>query len=49
MLLFAFGNDIAVVAKAFYSLLENYGFETVEFALGSTKNLEFFPKGTMER
>ncbi len=45
----AFGNDIAVVAKAFYSLLENYGFETVEFALGSTKHLEFFPKGTMER
>ena len=45
----AFGNDIAVVSKAFYSLLENYDFETVEFALGSTKFFDHFPKGTMVR
>ena len=43
----AFGNDIAVVSNAFYSLLENYGFETVEFALGSTKFFEYFQKGTV--
>ena len=45
----AFGNDIAIVSKAFYSLLEYYSFETVEFALGSTKNLEFFLQGTVVR
>lgn len=43
----AFGNDIAVVSKAFYSLLENYSFETVEFALGSTKFFDHFQKGTV--
>lgn len=42
----AFGNDIAVVAKAFYTLLEHYNFETVEFALGSTRFHKYFPKGT---
>lgn len=40
----AFGNDIAVVSKAFYTLLENYDFEIVEFALGSTKFFDYFPK-----
>ena len=45
----AFGNDIAVVSKAFYSLLENYSFETVEFALGSTKFFDHFQKGTVVR
>ena len=43
----AFGNDIAVVSKAFYSLLEKYNFETVEFALGSTKFFDYFQKGTV--
>lgn len=43
----AFGNDIAVVSKAFYSLLESYNFETVEFALGSTKFFDHFQKGTV--
>ena len=43
----AFGNDIAVVSNAFYSLLENYSFETVEFALGSTKFFDYFQKGTV--
>lgn len=41
----AFGNDIKVVSKAFYTLLENYDFETVEFAMGSTRFFEYFPKG----
>ena len=45
----AFGNDIAVVSKAFYTLLEHYDFEIVEFALGSTKFFDHFPKGTMIR
>lgn len=40
----AFGNDIAVVSKAFYALLENYDFEIVEFALGSTKFFDYFQK-----
>lgn len=31
----AFKNDSKVVSKAFFSLLENYNFETVEFALAS--------------
>ena len=43
----AFGNDIAVVSNAFYSLLENYGFETVEFAVGATKFFDYFQKGTV--
>ena len=40
----AFGNDIAVVSKAFYALLENYDFEIVEFALWSTKFFDYFQK-----
>jgi hypothetical protein len=40
----AFGNDIAVVSKAFYTLLENYDFQIVEFALGSTKFFDYFQK-----
>lgn len=43
----AFCNDIKVVSRAFYTLLENYDFETVEFALGSTRFHEYFPKGTV--
>ena len=31
----AFKNDSIIVSKAFYSLLKNYNFETVEFALSS--------------
>lgn len=31
----AFKNDSTIVSKAFYSLLKNYNFETVEFALSS--------------
>jgi uncharacterized protein (TIGR02452 family) len=36
----AFKNDSKVVANAFYTLLKNYNFEVVEFALSSDKNVE---------
>lgn len=35
----AFENDPKVVSKTFYSLLKNYGFKTVEFALATKKNV----------
>lgn len=39
----AFKNDSNVVAKAFYTLLENYNFEVVEFALSADKYVEGSP------
>ena len=42
----AFENDIQVVSNAFYDLLKNYNFEMVEFALGSTRFIDNFSKGT---
>ncbi len=41
----AFKNDPAIVSKVFYSLLENYDFEAVEFALasGDGSNSPFTP------
>lgn len=35
----AFMNDPEIVAKAFYTLLKNYDFKTVEFALATTENV----------
>lgn len=42
-----FMNDPMVVAKSFYTLLKNYDFKTVEFALGTTEDVsesEFAPR-----
>lgn len=39
----AFKNDSAIVSKAFYSLLKNYNFETVEFALSSKGDVSNSP------
>ena len=36
----AFKNDSNVVANAFYTLLKNYNFEVVEFALSSDKYVD---------
>ncbi len=39
----AFKNDSTIVSKAFYSLLKNYNFETVEFALSSKGDVSNSP------
>ena len=39
----AFKNDSTIVSKAFYSLLKNYNFETVEFALSSKGDVSKSP------
>ena len=42
----AFENDPKVVSKVFYTLLKNYNFNTVEFALATkhdVSNSEFSP------
>ena len=39
----AFKNDSKVVAKAFYTLLENYNFEVVEFALSKGDDFSHSP------
>lgn len=39
----AFKNDSIIVSKAFYSLLKNYNFETVEFALSSKGDVSNSP------
>lgn len=39
----AFGNDITVVSKAFHTLLKNYNFHTVEFALATHNDVSNSP------